>query len=56
MKSLGLNKVEVIRKNIKKEEEPLYLIHYNKQRGKKASEILNEILRRWHTRKWDGRE
>ena len=43
LKSLGLNKVEVIRKNIKKEEEPLYLIHYNKQRVKKASEILNEI-------------
>ena len=43
LKSLGLDKVEVIRKNIKKEEEPLYLIHYNKQRVKKASEILNEI-------------
>ena len=43
LKSLGLDKVEVIRKNIKKEEEALYLIHYNKQRVKKASEILNEI-------------
>ena len=43
LKSLGLDKVEVIKKDIKKEEEPLYLIHYNKQRVKKASEILNEI-------------
>jgi DNA modification methylase len=43
LKSLGLDEVEVIKKDIKKEEEPLYLIHYNKQRVKKASEILNEI-------------
>ena len=30
LKSLGLDEVEVIKKDIKKEEEPLYLIHYNK--------------------------
>ena len=44
IKRLGWNEVEVEVKEVKKGEEELLLIHYNKQRIKSFKELINEYL------------
>ena len=44
IKRLEWEEVEVIQREVKKEEEELLLIHYNKQRIKSFKELINEYL------------
>ena len=44
IKRLGWKEVEVEVKEVKKEEEELLLIHFNKQRIKSFKELINEYL------------
>ena len=44
IKRLGWDEVEVIKREVKDEEEELLLIHYNKQRIKSFKELINEYL------------
>ena len=44
IKKLGWEEVEVEVKEVKKGEEELLLIHYNKQRIKSFKELINEYL------------
>jgi len=44
IKRLGWEEVEVEVKEVKKGEEELFLIHYNKQRIKSFKELINEYL------------
>ncbi|MDB4067685.1 DNA methyltransferase [Flavobacteriaceae bacterium] len=44
IKRLGWDDVEVIKREVKDEEEELLLIHYNKQRIKSFKELINEYL------------
>jgi ParB/RepB/Spo0J family partition protein len=44
IKRLNWEEVDVIQRKVKKEEEELILIHYNKQRIKSFKELINEYL------------